>query len=363
MSAAIEQVYSPEEPRIIDGNFATDYLSEEQLTLDDLNRVHEEADAMRWMAQNRGVDDLLQGHVYDLVFWDSKSTRTKYSFEHAIKRLGGQAVVFDQSASSSGKGETFEDTIEMIDAYLIPERDAIIVRHNVAGSLAVAAEIADAPVINAGDGKAKHPTQALLDTKTIRHRFQGRLPEINVGFFGDLANGRTVNSCAPLLANMGVGRMTFVAPDEELRMSSAILDGLRTSGVEVAESDELREVSSGLDVIYGVRTQYELMHPGDLDAQAEARRKFTGKCLITPDMVRGSQAVWMHPLPEDHEDINLVKELRRDPRCIYKEQAANGVWTRMALLTLMADKTLLPQYRALQPDPIRHEARHLAAVV
>jgi aspartate carbamoyltransferase catalytic subunit len=346
MATPLESVY--QEPRQFNGNFETDFLSVQQLTIADLNLVHEEADAMRWMANSRGVDDLLQGHVYNLVFWDSASTRTKYSFDHAIKRLGGQSVVFDQAASSSGKGETFEDTIEMIDAYLVP-RDAIIVRHNKAGSLAIAAEIADVPVINAGDGTGEHPTQAVLDTKTIRKRFASNLPEANIVFFGDLAHARTVNSTAPLLAKLGARRMTFVAPEEALRLSPDILENLRAEGVEIMESDDLREVAPDADLIYGTRTQYELMHPGDKTAQQEARLRYTGKCMITEDKVQGSRALWMHPLPEDQADLNLEPHLRRDPRCIYKEQASNGEWTRMALLARLAGKSLWQEYRATGP--------------
>src|SRR5205085_2898118 len=109
---------------------------------------------------------------------------------------------FHQDSSSSGKGETFEDTIEMLDAYLVPERDGIIVRHNEAGGVAIAAQLADSHVTNAGDGTNEHPTQALLDTLTVRRRVPD-LATAQIVFYGDLAHARTVNSTAPLLALTG----------------------------------------------------------------------------------------------------------------------------------------------------------------
>ncbi len=320
-------------PRQFNGDFRTDFLSVDQLTLEDLDTIHREADIMRALAQHRGEVSLLQGHVYDLVFWESPSTRTKESFKHAIIRLGGKFVDFHLESSSKEKGETFEDTITMLDSYLVAERDGFIIRNKEEGKLAAAAGIADAIVINAGDGSGEHPTQALLDTKTIRERFPS-LEEIHVVFFGDIKGGRTVHSTAPLLAKMGVKRMTFAAPHEELRPDPHMIKALGEADVEVTETDDLREVAQDADVIYAVRTQYERW-----EDQAVARAKFTGKCLIMPEMIKGSRALVMHPLPEDKEDINFHPELRKLPGYIVNEQAANGQWTRMALLGLQAGKT------------------------
>jgi aspartate carbamoyltransferase catalytic subunit len=141
-------------PVQFNGDFRTDFLSASQLGLEDINAIHEEADAMRWMAEEHGVSDLLRGHIYDLVFWQSESTRTKGSFEHAIKRLGGEYILFDESTSSQAKGETFEDTIRMLDSYLVPKRDGFIIRHKDPGGVALAADIARSPVTNAGEN---HP--------------------------------------------------------------------------------------------------------------------------------------------------------------------------------------------------------------
>jgi aspartate carbamoyltransferase catalytic subunit len=195
----------------------------------------------------------------------------------------------------------------------------------------------------------------VLDTLTIRNRVPD-LSEANITFFGDMANARTVNSSAPLLATMGVRRMNFVAPIEGLPFNPSIQEGLKAQGVEVTETNDLREVAKDSDIIYTVRTQYELMFQEEQDMskrkalQAEARTRFTGRCLITPDMIEGSNALIMHPLPEDQTDLNVASELRRDPRVIFKEQAANGEWSRMALLALQAGKTVLPTYLAFGPQ-------------
>lgn len=332
MGAAAAEQGSPQ----FNGDFRTDFLSVDQLTPTDLDKIHHEADAMRWLARNKGQQPTLQGHFYDLVFWNSGSTRTKESFKHAILRLGAGFVDFHQETSSSKtKGETFEDTIEMMDAYLVPGRDGLIIRHKERGSLAVAAELADTDVINAGDGTGEHPTQAVLDTKTIRERFE-RLDETHMAFFGDIARGRTIHSTAPLLAAMGVKRMTFVAPHEEMRAEEEMLQNLRAAGVEATETDELREAAPTADMIYAVRTQYEFMlDPGYW------RDKLTGKALITAADMKDSKALVMHPLPEDKEDPNFDPEVRCDPRCIVKEQAAWGEWTRMALLALQAGKSAM----------------------
>jgi aspartate carbamoyltransferase catalytic subunit len=311
-----------------------DFLSVEQLTAESLKALHDEANLMSRLTAQTGTYSLLGGSVHNLLFWDSSSTRTKGSFDHAIERLGGLAKPFHQESSSKQKGETFEDTVEMLDAYMVPGRDTLIVRHNVEGSVRRAAEIADVQVINAGDGTGEHPTQALLDTKTIRDTVN-RLDESMIVFHGDLAHARTVNSTAPLLAIMGVKRMAFVAPADELRLSANIVQKLQAEGVEVSEYDDIREIAPQADIIYAVRTQYEFM-----DDPEAARARFTGKCLLTTEKLEGSGAKIMHPLPEDRQDLNIDAALRQDPRWIGKEQARQGMYTRMALLALMAGKSL-----------------------
>ncbi|HET7060386.1 MAG TPA: hypothetical protein VFH99_03700 [Candidatus Saccharimonadales bacterium] len=187
----------------------------------------------------------------------------------------------------------------------------------------------------------------MLDTKTIRDRLS-ELEETHVVFFGDIERGRTIHSTATLLATMGVKRMTFVAPHEEMRMREPYMfDNLRLAGVEVAETDELAGVAPDADVIYSVRTQYEFMLDPDY-----WRGKLTGKALITPDDMKDSEALIMHPLPEDQEDRNIDPALRRDPRCIVKEQAAWGEWTRMALLALQAGKSAMrtAELSGMKPD-------------
>lgn len=341
-------------PRRFDGNFQTDFLSIEQMTVSDFWRLDVEADAMKWMAQEKGVYPLLEGSVYDLLFWESDSTRTKSSFIHAVERLGGTALPFDYDGSSKNKGETFERTTEMLDSYLIPGRDGLIIRHNQAGAVAEAAKLADVHVINAGDGANEHPTQANLDGKTVVNHVPD-LSEAYIAYFGDLARARTVNSTAILLAKLGVERMAFVSPVEEMRPRHELIADLRGLGVATLETNDLRAVIQRVHGVYVSRTQYNLMPEGERD---EARRRLQGAGLITPDMLEGSGAFLMHPLPEDNDDPNFHPDLRRDPRCIVKEQAANGQWTRMGFLALQAGKSMVPY--AVERGwevPARHRGR------
>src|SRR5437868_5701876 len=152
----------------------------------------------------------LQGRVLAALFYEP-STRTRLSFESAMLRLGGRTMGTDNARefSSAAKGETLEDTIRIVSGY----SDVIVLRHNEEGAARRAAAVSDVPVINAGDGKGQHPTQALLDVYTIRDEI-GRLDGIQVAMVGDLANGRTVRSLAYLLTRYRDVRLTFVAPPE-----------------------------------------------------------------------------------------------------------------------------------------------------
>ncbi|HET8709132.1 MAG TPA: hypothetical protein VFL85_02520 [Candidatus Saccharimonadales bacterium] len=329
---------TPEVPRQFNGDFSADFLSVEQLTPRDLATLHAEADAFQAVVTQRGRLPLLENSVYGTVFWDSLSTRTKHSFEFAVKRLGAEVVDVLQAVSSSGKGESYESTVEMVDAWMVPGRDALITRHNKAGTVARAAALIDAYVINAGDGTGEHPTQAVLDTKTVRsYSERGLVPpmdEVNFMFFGDLAHSRAANSTAPLLVDMGIRTITLVAPHPGLAAPRELAAKLRRSGATVTETDDFQAAARSAHFIYGMRTQREFIPP-------EEYSEYVGKCLITPEMMLESQARIMHPLPENEEDLNIHPELRADARCIVKEQAGNGQSTRGAFLALQAGKSII----------------------
>lgn len=256
------------------------------------------------------------------------STRTRFSFETAMHRLGGRVISTENAAefSSVSKGETLEDTIRILNGYA----DVIVLRHYEVGSAVRAAAASRVPVINAGDGAGQHPTQALLDLYTIQREI-GRLNGLRIAMVGDLAQGRTVRSLAYLLGKFDDVRMWFVAPPL-LRMKEDILQHLRERGVEYEEEDSLEKVLPEVDVVYQTRIQKERF--GDRTADYEQCRGLYVINQASLDLMR-PDAIIMHPLPRVGEIAPVVDS---DPRAAYFRQAQNGLFVRMALLTLLLDR-------------------------
>ncbi|MBO0686975.1 MAG: aspartate carbamoyltransferase, partial [Candidatus Dormibacteraeota bacterium] len=262
----------------------------------------------------------LQGRIMAALFYEP-STRTRLSFESAMLRLGGRTISTENARefSSAAKGETLEDTIRIVSGYA----DVIVLRHPEEGAAKRAAAVADVPLINAGDGKGQHPTQALLDVYTIRDEL-GRLDEVRVAMVGDLANGRTVRSLAYLLTRYRGVEITFVAPPQ-VAMGEDIKRHLDQSGVRWQETGDLERVLSEVDVVYQTRIQKERFE------SEEAYRQVRGTYLIGPEQMHlmRPDAILMHPLPRVDE---ISAEVDGDPRAAYFRQARNGVQIRMALL-------------------------------
>jgi aspartate carbamoyltransferase catalytic subunit len=255
------------------------------------------------------------------------STRTRFSFETAMHRLGGRVISTENAAefSSVSKGETLEDTIRILNGYA----DVIVLRHYEVGSAVRAAAASRVPVINAGDGAGQHPTQALLDLYTIQREI-GRLDGLRIAMVGDLAQGRTVRSLAYLLGKFDDVRMWFVAPPQ-LKMKDDILLHLRERGVEFEEEESLEKVLPEVDVIYQTRIQKERF--GDRIADYEQCRGLYVINRASLDLMR-ADAIVMHPLPRVGE---ITPDVDSDPRAAYFRQAQNGLFVRMALLTLLLD--------------------------
>lgn len=274
----------------------------------------------------RGTVDakLLDGFLMATLFYEP-STRTRLSFEAAMRRLGGSVLTTESAGefSSAAKGETLEDTVRTVEAYA----DVIVLRHFAAGSAARAAAATRVPLINAGDGPGQHPTQALLDVYTIRKEL-GRLDGITVALVGDLANGRTVRSLAYLLAKFERVRLVFVAPDV-CRMGDDIKAYLTQCGCEWSESDDLMATAAGCDVLYQTRIQKERF--ADRPADYEAAR---GRFIVSPSVMDRLPAtgIVMHPLPR-LDEIEVACD--SDPRSAYFRQAQNGLFIRMALLRVL----------------------------
>jgi aspartate carbamoyltransferase catalytic subunit len=262
---------------------------------------------------------LLEGKVIATLFFEP-STRTRLSFESAISRLGGKIVGFtDASSSSVTKGETLNDTIRTVNSYC----DMIVMRHPIEGSARLASEIADIPVVNAGDGANQHPTQTMLDLYSIR-KTQGTLDNLNVFLVGDLKYGRTVHS---LLMAMSRWKTTFnfISP-EELKMPVEYKLYLDKLGLKYYEHSDFTEIINEADIIYMTRVQKERF------SDPMEYEKVKNVYVLRKKMLAGTKENMriLHPLPrvnEIHTDVDF------DPKSYYFQQALNAVYTREAIIT------------------------------
>ena len=260
--------------------------------------------------------------VLGLLFFEP-STRTKMSFETAIKRLGGDAVDMGSVDSSSvKKGESLADTVRVIEGYA----DALVLRHPLEGSAKMASEYVDVPILNAGDGAGHHPTQTLLDLYTIRET--AGLDDLTVGIMGDLKYGRTVHSLATALTNFDA-HQHFVAPDS-LKLPRSVRYDLHEAGASVREHTELEEILPSLDVLYVTRIQRERF-PDENEYQ-----KVAGQYRIDESTLAAASddLTVMHPLPRVDEIAPSVDDTAA---ANYFQQAHNGVPVRMALLDLLLE--------------------------
>lgn len=289
-----------------------------------MGQIFSVAQEMEQVVQHYG-SNILNRRVMATLFYEP-STRTRLSFESAMRRLGGEVISTEsaQEFSSVAKGETLEDTIRIVAGYA----DAIVLRHFESGASKRAAAVSPVPILNAGDGAGQHPTQALLDVYTI-NRELGRLDGLSIAMVGDLANGRTVRSLCYLMAKYSDTRIFFVAPPV-VRMREDIKAYLKRHKIHFEENDDLHQVAARVDVIYQTRIQRERF--GDRIADYEQAR---GKYIIDRSVLDCMQphAILMHPLPR--VDEIKAAEVDSDPRAAYFRQAHNGLYVRMALLKMV----------------------------
>jgi aspartate carbamoyltransferase catalytic subunit len=265
----------------------------------------------------------LEHSIMASLFYEP-STRTRFSFESAMSRLGGKILTTENARefSSVAKGETLHDTIRIMSGYA----DVIVMRHHEAGSAKKAAAAATVPVINAGDGAGQHPTQALLDMYTIKDNF-GSIDGLEIAMVGDLRYGRTVRSLTYLLTKYDNIRLHFVSP-LVCRMENDIKEFLDKMKVPWTETEDLETVLPHVNCVYMTRVQKErFQDPEDYKTAA-------GKYILDPDKAQrmDPDAIIMHPLPRVNE---IPPEVDNDPRARYFQQARNGLYVRMALLYLL----------------------------
>jgi aspartate carbamoyltransferase catalytic subunit len=262
--------------------------------------------------------DIHEGKILGTLFFEP-STRTQFSFQSAMERLGGKLLGFSSSDGTSvRKGETIVDTIKIISSYV----DCIAIRHSREGAAKLAAEVSEVPVINAGDGSHDHPTQTLLDLYTIKKEF-GEFDGLKVGICGDLRYGRTGRPLSYALSNWNVD-LHYISPPQ-LSMDRGTIKALKDKGTKVTESLKLEDVIKELDVLYVTRIQQERF------PTEEEYLKFKGIYVVNKELMDKApeSMIVMHPLPRVDE---INPEVDSDPRAKYFEQARNGVPTRMAVL-------------------------------
>ena len=292
------------------------------VTMDDLSNeeivsVLDDANRLLPVAKGALHLPLLEGKVLANMFFEN-STRTRMSFEAAMKRLGGSVLNFSSVGTSVAKGETLYDTMQMIDGYA----DIAAIRHPRQGAAQYSADSVEIPILNAGDGAGNHPTQTMLDLFTINNSL-GSLDGLNVILVGDLRYGRTVHSLSHALVRFGAS-LTMVSPPN-LRMPKEIVSDLRSHGAEVNEAELLQNQIPDADVIYMTRIQKERFPDEDEYSKVAGIYKLTAS-----DLSGAKKAmIVMHPLPRVDE---IDPSLDSTAHAKYFEQAFNGVPTRMALL-------------------------------
>jgi aspartate carbamoyltransferase catalytic subunit len=264
---------------------------------------------------------LLQGKVLANLFFEP-STRTRLSFDAAMKRLGGQTIGFADALSTSiSKGESLWDTIRVAEGYC----DVMVIRHPAEGSARLAAEATKLPVINGGDGSNQHPTQTLLDLYTLQKR-TGRIEGLKIAFVGDLKYGRTVHSLIRSLSLFGA-ELWLVSPPS-LKLPADFMDDLAESRTKHTEVDDLAAVPADVDVLYVTRIQKERF------ADPIEYERVRAHYQVTPATVErfGDRLTLMHPLPRVSE---LHAALDAHPGAAWFDQARNGVVVRETLLALV----------------------------
>ena len=252
------------------------------------------------------------------------STRTRFSFESAMYRLGGRVLSTEQARefSSEVEGEQIEDTIRIIGNYC----DVIVLRHHEEGGAKRAAAVSDVPVINAGDGEGgQHPTQALLDLYTIYDECK-TLDGLSVALIGALDHGRTVRSLAYLLGKFDRSKLYFIAP-EEMQIGSDILEYLNKHNVAYELTTSTKGILPQIDVVYQTRIDRERLRRSDIDLSP-----YNINSNVLREMK--SNAIIMHPLPRS---VEIDHEVDADPRAAYFRQTRNGLTMRMALLTMLLE--------------------------
>lgn len=304
-------------------NGKKDIISMNDFTAEEILLILKKAEAIEKMSDEEKLS-LMHGKIVATMFYEP-STRTKLSFESAAMRLGANILYFDTEHSSVKKGESFSDTIRMVESY----SDIIVIRHPLDGAARLAASVSHKPVLNGGDGSNQHPSQTLLDLYTIMKE-KGTLENLHIVFTGDLKYGRTVHSLVKALKHFHP-IIYFVSPSM-LSMPQYLLDDLDDAGVIYYIEENFTGCLDKLDVFYMTRIQRERF------PDPEEYEKVKGVYIINRGNIEGKckdDMIIMHPLPRVNEidvDLDTTKYAR------YFEQARNGIPIRQAMMMLSLEQ-------------------------
>ena len=282
-------------------------ITTSDFTNEEIIDLFEDAKKFQALRSNK----LLEGKLIVTLFFEN-STRTRSAFEIAAKRLGAEIVSLDVGTSSRNKGESIFDTVANINAM---KPDAIIIRHSECGLPATLSEHVNCPIINAGDGKNAHPTQALLDLFTMIEHFDGNVDGKKIAIVGDARASRVAGSNKRLLPRFGID-VCFVAPD-----------CFKIEGDEFKQYDHISEVIDNVDIVMSLRTQLER----HTEIFFESINEYAKDYCITSETFGDRDLLLLHPGPVNR-NVDISDEMLKDPRNKILEQVTNGVAVRMAIL-------------------------------
>ena len=256
-------------------------------------------------------NEILKGKIIVTLFFEN-STRTRSSFEIAAKRLGAEVVSLDVSTSSASKGETIYDTVANINAM---KPDAIIIRHSECGLPESLLGYVNCPIINAGDGRHSHPTQALLDLFTMYEHFEGKVEGKRIAIIGDVRNSRVAGSNRRLLPRFGI-EVSLVAPD-----------CFKYENDDFKQFNTIVEIIDEVDIIMSLRSQMERHNLTYFESLNEYAKDY----CVTEELMGDRDILLLHPGPVNR-NVDISDEMLKDPRCKVLEQVTNGVAIRAAVL-------------------------------
>ena len=301
-----------------------DIISMNDMSKEEILEILEVAEKIEKTSEEEKLN-FLKGKIIATLFFEP-STRTKMSCESAAFRLGAQVLQLPPlELSSVKKGESFSDTIKMVESY----SDVIVVRHPNDGAARLASTTSRKPVLNAGDGSNQHPSQTLLDLYTIKDE-KGTLNNLSIAFVGDLKYGRTVHSLVKALTHFNPV-IYFVAP-KILQMPSYLIDDLDKNNIKYEILEDFRDCLDKIDVFYMTRIQKERF------PDIEDYEKLKGVYVINKKNILGKckeDMIILHPLPRVDE---ISTDLDDTKHALYFKQAKNGIPIRQAMMMKVLDK-------------------------